>query len=470
MDRIMATTLILVGFATSSVCGAATADIDGSGMVDFNDLAVIQGYWLGVGPPADIAGADGNSDGVVDGLDFAVLGQNWLDDTSETIAALVTEALEFSGQQLIAIHTSVSSYTDYPYATRDDDDADEEPYDYWELRASSDWTSGYYPGCLWYLYELTGDPNYKDAALLWIVGLEDEQYDTLSHNVGFKIPLSYGHGYRLTGDPNYLPILLQAAQSYSTRFSPVIGCFHSWGEMSESEYMVTIDNTMTLEAMLWASKNGGNSAWYDMVISHAYKIIEGHVREDGTTNHRLYYDPDDGHLIRISFKPGYSADSCWSRGQAWGLYGFTVCYRETGDPNFLDTAKSLSDYFVDNLPADNVPYYDFMDPNIPNTIKDSSAASVAASGLLELCGYVSEPALQQKYFQAAKDILKSLCTRYSNGGYLAKDAVGDPIGPSILMRGYKHLNAQNKLYERGTSWGDYYFIEALMRYKNMVGG
>ena len=207
-----------------------------------------------------------------------------------------------------------------------------------------------------------------------------------------------------------------------------------------------------------------------MAVDHAYKTAQNHVRGDGTTNHRLYYDLSDstGETFRTSFNPGYSADSCWSRGQGWAVYGFTYCYRETGDPNFLATAKLVSDYFVDNLPADNVPYYDFMDPTIPNTIRDSSAASVAAAGLLELSTLVSEPNLQQKYFQAGKDILTSLCTRHSDSGYLAKDAVGDPLSVSILMRGYKKLNSGFKLYERGTSWGDYYFLEALKRYKDML--
>ena len=141
------------------------------------------------------------------------------------------------------------------------------------------------------------------------------------------------------------------------------------------------------------------------------------------------------------------------------------------DVKIFFAAQLVSDYFVDNLPADFVPFYDFMDPNIPNTIRDTSAASVAASGLLELSTLVEDPNYQQKYFQAAKNILTSLCTRDSNGGYLAKDAVGDPLSPSIMMRGYKGVNSSpDKLYERGTSWGDYYFLEALKRYKDMVGG
>ncbi len=458
----------------STALGAASVDIDGSGVVDFNDLVIMQDYWLGPGPVADIGGADGNSDGIVNGQDFAVVGANWHTQTSEIIGGLVTEAFEFSGQQLMAIHTGASSYTDYPKQTVHDSNLDNH-YEIWDLKSSSDWTSAFYPGCFWYMYEMTGDPNYMNAALLWIAGLEGEQYDMGSHNIGFKIPLSYGHGYRLTGNAAYLPILLQAAESYSTRFSTIIDCLHSRGNMGNSEYLVTIDNMMTLEFLFWAAENGGDPNLYDMAASHAYKTAENHVRADGSTNHRLYYDLSDpcGETFRLEsgYLPGYSADSSWSRGQGWALYGFTMCYRETGDPNFLDTAKLVSDYFVDNLPADFVPYYDFNDPNIPNVIRDTSAASVAAAGLLELSTLVSEPNYQQKYFQAAKNILTSLCTRDSDAGYLAKDAVGDPLSPSILMKGYKGVNSSpDKLYERGTSWGDYYFLEALKRYKDMLGG
>ena len=467
------TIFILLVFA-GTVCGAASVDIDGSGVVDFNDLAIMQYYWLDAGPVADIWGADGNSDGVVDGLDFSVLGGSWLDDTSETIGALVAEAQEFSGQQLLATHAGAASYTSYPKMTEPETDPDNH-YAVWQLKASSDWTSGFIPGCLWQMYELTGDPNYKDAAELWLVGLEGEKTTNATHNIGFIMMSSYGNGYRLTGDANYKSILLTAAQTYSLRWSPIIDSLHSRGSMGSSTHLVSIDNMMSIEHLFWASKNGGDPNFYDMAVSHAYKTAENHVRADGSTNHRLYYDLTDpcGETFQVgsTFGPGYSADSSWSRGQGWAVYGFTMCYRETGDPNFLDTAKLVSDYFVDNLPADFVPYYDFNDPNIPNVIRDTSAASVAAAGLLELSTFVSDPNLQQKYFQAAKNILTSLSTRDSNGGYLAKDAVGDPLSPSIMMRGYKGVNSSpDKLYERGTSWGDYYFIEALVRYKNMVGG
>jgi len=466
--KLMAVWVFLTALGVG-VCGAAGVDIDGSGRVDFNDLAVMQKYWLESGPVADIWGADGNSDGVVDGLDFSLLGGSWLVNTSETIGALVAEAVEFSADQVWATHADWTDYNVlYPKQTVYDSNYDNH-YEIWEKQTPSDWTSGFFPGCMWYMYELTGDPNYKTAVEdFWLAGLESQQYGDGSHNIGYKMLAAYGNGYRLTGDPNYLPVLLQTAQSYSEQYIPTVGCILSRPKGYPDKIFVTIDNMPTLEMLFWGAKNGGDPNWYDMAVSHAYKTAENHVREDGSTNHRLYYDPCDGSVIGNEGGPGYSADSAWARGQGWAVYGFTMAYRETGEPNLLETAKLVSDYFVDNLPNDFVPFYDFMDPNIPNTIKDSSAASVAAAGLLELSTLVSDPNYQQKYFQAAKNILTSLCTRYSDSGYLAKDAVGDPLSPTILMRGYKQLNSGYKLYERGTSWGDYYFLEALMRYKAMT--
>ena len=466
------TNCLLILLASSCTAWAASgADIDGSGKVDFNDLEIMQYYWLDAGPVADIAGADGNSDGMVDGLDLTVLGGSWRQNSTETIAALVAEATEFSADRVWATHSTwpVLDYnTRYPKQTIYDSNFDNH-YEKWEDKATGDWTSGFFPGCLWYMYDLTGDPNYKNAVeTSWLPGLENVQYWEW-HDAGFVMMSSYGNGYRLTGEPNYLPILLQTAQSHSTNYNSQIGCLG--GERANNEFFTNIDHMPTIEILFWGAKNGGDPNWYDMALSHAYKASQDQVRGDGTTNHRLYYDLNDpcGETFRVVFNPGYSADSCWSRGQAWAVYGFAMTYRETGDPNMLATAQLVSDYFVDNLPADNVPYYDFEDPTIPNTIRDTSAASAAAAGLLELSTLVEDPNYQQKYFQAGKDILTSLCTRHSDAGYLAKDAVGDPLSPSILMRGYKKLNNGFKLYERGTSWGDYYFLEALVRYRDMLG-
>jgi len=457
--------LILLVFSCTAWAGSS-ADIDGSGRIDFNDFAIMGNYWYDSGPVADIGGVDGNSDGITDMLDIAVLGGSWLDDTNEVIAAKIAEATEFSADRVWATHATWSYHnTRYPKQTIYDTNYDNH-YEKWESVTNSDWTFGFFPGCLWHMYELTGDPNYKTAVEVdWLPGVETA---CIGGDIGFKALTTFGNGYRITGDPNYKSIVLQAAADIALQFNTQVGCI---GKIIGDELFTVVDIMPQIEILFWGANNGGDPNLYDKAVSHAYKAAQNHVREDGTTNHRLYYDLTDpcGETFRVSFNPGYSADSCWSRGQAWAVYGFVMTYRETGDPNMLATAQLVSDYFVDNLPADFIPYYDFMDPTIPNTIRDSSAASIAAAGLLELSTLVEDPNYQQKYYQAAKNILTSLCTRHSDDGYLAKDAVGDPLSPSILMRGYKKLNSGYKLYERGTSWGDYYFLHALLRYRDMLG-
>jgi len=226
---------------------------------------------------------------------------------------------------------------------------------------------------------------------------------------------------------------------------------------------------MNIELLFWASKNGGQSEWYNMAISHAYKTIQDLVRDNGSTYHIVDYNSGTGEIISKSTLQGYDTESTWSRGQAWALYGFAMCYRETGDSNFLETAKKVADYYVENLPADYVPYWDFDAPGIPNVGRDTSAAAIAASGLLELSTLVNNSNYKQKYYNAACKILVLLCTIEPYGGYLAQDANSDPISPGILMHGCQHhpnAAVPGSVADESLIWGDYYFIEALLRYQS----
>jgi hypothetical protein len=246
------------------------------------------------------------------------------------------------------------------------------------------------------MYEGTGDTHWREWAEAWTAGLADEKNDTSTHDVGFKIFSSFGHGYRLTGNAAYREVILQAARTLATRFNPTVGCIRSW---DRNRFPVIIDNMMNLELLFWASKNGGDSAWYDMAVSHALQTMKNHVREDGSTYHLVDYDPDTGAIINKFTVQGYDKESTWARGQAWGMYGFTMAYRETGDVRFLNTAQLIADYFIDNLPEDRVPYWDFEAPNIPHEEKDSSAAAIAASGLLELSTLVMDEDTQARPVQ-----------------------------------------------------------------------
>jgi len=289
--------------------------------------------------------------------------------------------------------------------------------------------------------------------------MEQEKYDTGSQDVGFKIYCSFGNGYRITGNESYPAIMLQAAQSLATRFNPTVGCIKSWNSGSRGQYPVIIDNMMNLELLFWASKNGGESSLYDIAVTHAVKTIENHVREDGSTYHVVDFDPSTGEVISRKTVQGYSDESTWARGQAWGLYGFTMAFRETDSTLFLTTAEKIADYFVDHLPEDDVPYWDFDAPNIPNEEKDASAAAIAASGLLELSVLVSEPEKKIKYQNAASDILESLCSV----NYLAEGTNSS----GILLHGVGNNNSGSEV-DVSLIYADHYFIEALIRYLQII--
>ncbi|HZG69352.1 MAG TPA: glycoside hydrolase family 88 protein, partial [Herpetosiphonaceae bacterium] len=312
------------------------------------------------------------------------------------------------------------------------------------------------PGSLWLLYEQTKDPAWRAKAEQWQAGLESQKNTTSTHDVGFIIFTSFGNGYRLTGTDAYRQVILTAARSLATRYDPEVGSIRSWGSATlTTEFEVIIDNMMNLELLFWAARNGGSTAWYDMALSHALRTRQDHVRADGSTYQVVNYDPTTGSVVGKRAHQGYSVDSTWSRGQAWAIYGFATSYRETKDMRLLDTARQTADYFLDHLPADGVPYWDFQAPGIPNEPRDSSAAAVAAAGLVELSKQEPDGARRARYLQAARQILDSL----SSAAYLAEGTAS----PAILLHGTQ--NKPDGKYDRGLIYGDYYFLEALLRYQ-----
>jgi unsaturated chondroitin disaccharide hydrolase len=340
-------------------------------------------------------------------------------------------------------------------------------YASWQTTGPGGWTSGFYPGSLWYAYEHTNDPDYLLWAQDWTTGLESQATMNPTQDLGFMIYNTFGKGYQLTGNPAYKSVVLQAAQTIvNARYNPAIkGIVAGWGIFENS---VNIDSMMAVEILFWAANNGGNPNYYTFACNHAHTVMRDHVRTDGSTAQYVNYDPITGANLSRTTLQGYSADSIWSRGQAWGLYGFTVAYRQTHDPNFLLTAEKIANYFIDNLPTDSVPYWDYQAPGIPDTARDSSAAAIAASGLFELYSFTENIAYQHKFYNAACRILKALCIPETQGGYLAMDNHGDSTGAGIIVEGcYHHLDSLGggSLYDESLAWGDYYFIEALLRYR-----
>ena len=320
-----------------------------------------------------------------------------------------------------------------------------------------DWTSGFFPGSLWYLFEATGDAKWRASAEKFTALLEPEQHNTRTHDVGFIIYCSFGNGLRLTGNEAYKAVLLNGAQSLSTRFNPTIGCIKSWDHgVGTFTFPVIIDNMMNLELMLWAARAGPAERYRDLAVRHADTTLRNHFRADHSSVHVVDYDPVTGQVIKRVTHQGTADDSAWARGQAWGLYGYTVMYRETKDPRYLAQAQKIAAFVMNHprLPADKVPYWDFDDVKIPHAPRDSSAAAIICSALLELRGYVAAPAAAD-YTAFAESQLRSLAsaaylaTPGTNGGFLLKHATGN--------------HPKNSEIDVPINYGDYYFLEALLR-------
>jgi unsaturated chondroitin disaccharide hydrolase len=322
---------------------------------------------------------------------------------------------------------------------------------------SDGWTSGFYSGILWQMYARTKDKKWEQAARKWTAGLEKEKFNTHTHDLGFMLYCSFGNGYQLTHDPAYKEILIQGAKSLSTRFSAVTGCIQSW-DHGRWQFPVIIDNMMNLEFLFWATKVTGDSSFYKIAVTHANTTLKNHFRADYSSYHVVDYDTLTGKVIERVTAQGYANESAWARGQAWGLYGYTVAYRETKDRRYLDQAVKIANFFLNNpnLPADKVPYWDFNAPNIPNEERDASAAAIAASGMLELSQYVSNGST---YFIAAENILTSL----SGPDYLASPGTNQNY---ILMHSVGHKPAKSEI-DTPIIYADYYFVEGLLRYEKL---
>ena len=322
------------------------------------------------------------------------------------------------------------------------------------------WTSGFFPGTLWYLYEHERDSILLSAAKEMTNRVAPEQFTTNHHDVGFQINCSFGNGYRLTGREDYCQVLLNAGRSLSSRFSVVTGCIRSWDKWN---YAVIIDNMMNLELLLVASILGDDPTFSDMARSHADKTLVNHFREDASSYHCVDYDPRTGAVLSRMTHQGASDASSWSRGQAWGLYGYTMMYRFTRDKRYLDQAIRIGTYLMRHprLPEDKVPYWDFDAPNIPDAPRDASAAAIMASAYVALSTYVSD-SLGQQFLDMASVQIRSL----SSPAYLA--ALGTNHG-FILMHSTGFF-AKNSEVDAPLSYADYYFVEALIRYERLLAG
>lgn len=329
----------------------------------------------------------------------------------------------------------------------------------YEFSGSGWWCSGFYPGSLLYLYEQTKDQSLYNEAERILKVLEKEKNNTTTHDLGFMMFCSFGNANRIAPKPEYKDILLTSARSLSTRFNPKVGCIKSW-DGKPGEFLVIIDNMMNLELLFWATRVSGDSSFYKIAVTHAETTMKNHFRPDYSSYHVINYNSETGAIQQKRTAQGAADESAWARGQAWGLYGFTVMYRETKDVKYLEQAKHIANFLLNhpNLPADKIPYWDFNAPGIPNALRDASAGSIMASALIELSGYVDAKSAT-KYIKTAETQLQTL----SNPTY--KAAAGTN-GGFILQHGVGHLPGKSEV-DVPLTYGDYYYIEAMIRYKNL---
>jgi unsaturated chondroitin disaccharide hydrolase len=324
-----------------------------------------------------------------------------------------------------------------------------------------DWTSGFFPGYLWLLYQGTGEARWQAAARQYTARLEPEKTNAGTHDMGFKLYTSFGTGYRLTQDAHYRAVLLEAARTLSTRFNPKVGAIRSWDHHRERwAFPVIIDNLLNLELLFAATRLSGDSSFYKIAVAHANTTLRNHFRPDYSSFHVVDYDSATGRVLQKTTHQGYADASAWARGQGWALYGYTMCYRETHNPAYLAQAEHVADFILHHphLPQNLVPYWDFNDPAIPRAPRDASAGAIIASGLLELSTYSTHGAT---YRHQASQLLDNLAKKYTarpgtSGGFLLLHSTGhQPAGSEI---------------DAPIIYADYYFMEALLRRQTLAAG
>jgi unsaturated chondroitin disaccharide hydrolase len=326
----------------------------------------------------------------------------------------------------------------------------------WRYVPVEDWTSGFWPGILWYIYEATGDEQWKKEADKYTRMLTPlSQQPAHDHDLGFQIFSSFGNGYRLTHDSAYRAVILRTADTLATLYNPKAGTILSWPGMVKEKgwpHNTIIDNMINLELLFWASREGGNKALYDIAVHHAETTMKNHFRPDYTSYHVVLYDTITGTKIKGITHQGLADESTWARGQAWAIYGFTMVYRETKDKRFLDFAQKVADVYLKQLPEDYIPYWDFHAGNIAGAPRDASAAAITASALFELAGYTPVDK-SEHYWTMAEGMLHSLSSakyqsRQHNSSFLLHSTGHKPNGTEI---------------DASIIYADYYYLEALLR-------
>ncbi len=337
------------------------------------------------------------------------------------------------------------------------------------------WASGFFPGSLWYVYEATGNEDIKALAEKNTQKLAKLCGTATDHDLGFQMNCSYGNAYRLTGNPDYLPILEESANKLAARFNPTVGCIKSWND-NRYRFPVIIDNMMNLEHLLNCAQLLGRDSYITVACTHANTTIKNHFRPDYSTYHLVDYNPRTGEVVRKQTVQGFADESAWSRGNAWGLYGFTMMYERTRIEKYLDQAQRIAAFLIPLLPEDGIPYWDFNAPGTPGALpadapghpadfawkegdpvlRDASAGAIMASALVTLASLTEDAELAKEYRNTAELQIRTLASEQylapagENGNFLLMHSVGNiPAGSEIDVP---------------LTYADYYFLEAIVKF------
>ncbi|BCB83255.1 glycoside hydrolase family 88 protein [Phytohabitans suffuscus] len=321
------------------------------------------------------------------------------------------------------------------------------------------WTTSFWPGMLWLAHDLTGDERYRRAAASHVDSFAARVaggVDLDTHDLGFLYTLACVTPARRTGDPRARAAALAAVDHLMTRVLEPAGIIQAWGDLNDPRQRgrTIIDSLMNTPLLFWASHTTGDGRYAEVARRHTAQLRQHILRPDGTTFHTFYWDPDTGAPLRGETEQGHADHSCWARGQAWGIYGFSINYRHTGDRALLAAARTCADHFLAHLPADHVAYWDLEFGDGSGQERDSSAAAIAACGLVELADNLTDPTLAGRYRTAARQILHSLIDNY---------ATDDSAGSNALILHGVYDKPKGIGVDEGNLWGDYFYLESLTR-------
>jgi hypothetical protein len=377
-----------------------------------------------------------------------------INSNAPVTTAELSRLFQFAAIQLSNTVVQMPNTNTYPRSTASNGS--------WTTMNNSDWTCGFFPGALWYLYQENGDPNFEKWAQEWTAGIAAQDSNTNTDDVGFMFNTSFGTGYQVTGNSTYKSVLVQAAHSLTNRFNAVVGCFADDLLLSPPEFQVIMDTTMNTELLYHVADINGDTTLSAKAMSHAERVMTNQIRPDTSTFHLVLYSTVNGALLYQGTRAGYSATSTWARAHSWSIYGMTMAYRETSYLPFLNAAGQVARFYLTNVPPDYVPYWDYDAPNLPNAPRDSSSAAIALSALVQLSQLATNMQDSATFWSGAHNILESL----ESTNYLAQGTTSS----GILLHGTGNPpQIGDPEVNVSLIYGDYYFIEALTSYAQAYG-